>query len=93
MFLTHVRNLVTFESDGTFDPFRTFSTFQSAESPESRPGRKPDEAMEWLPNTQRRALLLSGSWTVEEQHRVVRGKVPGLQTQVSIGLRSYLFPC
>ncbi|SRR6266550_6547487 len=42
MFLTHVRNLVTFESDGTFDPFRTFSTFQSAESPESRPGRKPD---------------------------------------------------
>ncbi len=45
MFLTHVRNLVTFESDGTFDPFRTFRTFrtfQSAESPESRPGRKPD---------------------------------------------------
>src|SRR6266550_5818313 len=42
MFLTHVRNLVTLESDGTFDPFSTFSTFQSAESRESRPGRKPD---------------------------------------------------
>src|SRR6266576_5545658 len=42
MFFTHVRNLVTLESDGTFDPFSTFSTFQSAESRESRPGRKPD---------------------------------------------------
>ncbi len=42
MFLTHVRNLVTFESDGTFAAFGTFGTLESAESAESSPGRKPD---------------------------------------------------
>ncbi len=44
MFLTHVRNLVTFESDGTFAAFGTFGTLESAESAESSPGRKPDAA-------------------------------------------------
>ncbi len=48
MFLTQVRNLATFESDGTYDPFSTFGTLQSAESAESRPGRKPDVKIFWV---------------------------------------------